>query len=314
MSNYEFREELKPYENTHTPIIPAIVPFLQLLMSALYKMEKADEQVDVQKVKVQMEDGTERQMLVYTPKEVGEDGMACSQADGPAVFFIHGGGFAFQSAPHHFSLARRLAKELNCKVFHVDYRLAPKYKFPYAPRDCFSMYKWVVNHADELHINPEKITVCGDSAGGNLATVTAMMARDNGVQMPCAQVLLYPVTDMRMITESVKKYTDTPMCNSEDMKKYIKMYQNPASSENNAYYSPMEAESLAGMPPTYVEVAELDCLHDEGVAYAMRLQEAGIEVEIHEVKKAMHGYDIAEDSQLVKNCMEDRVAFIKKNC
>ena len=305
MANYEFHEELKAYENMHTPIIPAIVPFLQLLMSALYKMEKSDEQVDVQKVNVSMEDGVERQMLIYEPKEC--------KADGPAVFFIHGGGFAFQSAPHHFSLARRLAKELNCKVFHVDYRLAPKYKFPYAPKDCFVMYKWVINHAGELHINPEKITVCGDSAGGNLATVTAMMARDKGVQMPCAQVLLYPVTDMRMITESVKKYTDTPMCNSEDMKKYLKMYQNLASTEKKAYFSPMEAESLAGMPPAYVEVAELDCLHDEGVEYAMRLQETGIEVEIHEVKKAMHGYDIAENSQLVKNCMEDRVAFISKN-
>ena len=304
MSNYEFNEELKPYENMQTPIIPAVVPFLQLLMTALYKMEKPDENVELEKIKVPVRDGAKRTMLIYASKDCEENT--------PSVFFIHGGGFAFQSAPHHFGLARRLAVELKCKVFLVDYRLAPKYKFPYAPNDCFDMYQWVLNHAEELHINPAKIVICGDSAGGNLATVTSMMARDAGVQMPCAQVLLYPVTDMRMITESVKKYTDTPMCNSEDMKKYKAMYENLSAAENKAYYSPMEAEDFSNMPPAYVEVAEYDCLHDEGVNYAEELKKAGVEVEVHEVKKAMHGYDIAENSQLIQNCMKDRVAFVTR--
>ena len=305
MSNYEFDEELKAYKNFKTPIIPAMIPVLQVLMSVLYRMEKTDETVEVQRKKVAVEDGTKRQMLIYASKDCKENG--------PAVFFMHGGGFAFQTAPHHFVLARRLAAELKCKVFLVDYRLAPQYRFPYAPKDCFAMYRWVLKNAGKLDIDSKRITVCGDSAGGNLATVVCMMARDCEVQMPCAQVLLYPATDVRMVTESVQKYTDTPMCNSKDMKKYLDMYQNHATTEKYAYFSPMEADDLSGMPPAYVEVAEYDCLHDEGVNYANRLAEAGVEVEVHEVKKAMHGYDIAADSRLVQKCMEMRVAFIRKD-
>ena len=137
------------------------------------------------------------------------------------MIFIHGGGFAYQAAPHHFSLARRFAKKLNCKVFMVDYRLAPKYKFPQAPNDSFTCYRWILDHAGQLKIDKSTIVICGDSAGGNLATVVSIMARDKEIQLPCAQVLLYPVTDRRMHTESMKQYADTPMCNTKDMEKRV---------------------------------------------------------------------------------------------
>lgn len=303
-AKYEFHEELKSYANMNVPIIPAIIPVIQKLMRVLYKMEKSDKDVKVSARMIPAADGNKLRLLTYEPVN--------RQKNMPCMLVIHGGGFAFQAAPHHFGLARKFAKELGCKVFFVDYRLAPKHKFPTAPEDCFCAYKWLLAHAEELEINGEKIAVCGDSAGGNLATVICLMAREQGIQQPKAQMLLYPVTDRRMITNSTKVYTDTPMCNSEDVKKYLQMYVGELEASKIMYLSPIEAENLKGLSEAYIEVAQYDCLHDEGAEYANALQKDGVTVELYEVSGAMHGYDIAEESNLVKECMEKRIWFLKK--
>lgn len=343
---YRFHKELKSYANMNVPIIPCIVPILQKLMSVLYWMERSDKDVRVIREEVPFSvkemAGTRKvfgggkkaekpvSVLVYESKNAAKDG--------PCILFFHGGGFAFQAAPHHFGLARGLAKELGCKVFFVDYRLAPIHKFPAAPEDCFVVYQWMLSNAQELGIDSTRIAVCGDSAGGNLAAVLCLIARDAGIQMPKAQMLLYPFTDRRMQTESMKLYTDTPMCNSEDMKKYLKMYvkkqdvfetqtafsdQTVSESQSadetleqlvfqTAYFSPAEASSFENLPRAYVEVAEYDCLRDEGIEYAVKLKKSGVKVELHKVKGAMHGYDIAQESTLMKQCMKRRTAFFKK--
>ena len=198
---------------------------------------------------------------------------------------------------------------LHWNVFLPDYRLAPKYKYPTAPNDAFDTYCWLRTQADTLGIDKNRIAVCGDSAGGNLAAVVCLMAADNGVPAPIAQMLLYPVTDHRMMTESMKKYPDTPLCNSRDIVKYYAMYLPKGNLPHLPYLSPLLADSLTGLPPAYVEVAEFDCLHDEGLAYAEALHKAGVLVQCHEVKGSMHGYDIATDSQLVKELLARRVSF-----
>ena len=184
----------------------------------------------------------------------------------PCLFFLHGGGFVFNAAPHHFALARRFTKELQVKTLFVDYRLAPKYKFPTAQNDCLSAYRWVISNAEKLGDDAEKMLVCGDSAGGNLATVLCLMAKDAGLTLPKAQMLLYPFVDRRMNTESYLRYTDTPMCNSKDMEKYLKMYVKNLEATQIPNLSPIEG-SLVGMPPAYIEVAQYDCLRDEGIKY-----------------------------------------------
>ena len=301
---YQFHPDLKDYEKMNTPIIPFVIPVLQKLMGVLYSREVSDDSAAVSKLTIPARDGAKLRALLYTPANV--------QKNGPCLLFFHGGGFTYNAAPHHFALARKLAAVLGWKTILVDYRLAPKYQYPTAPNDCFDTYRWLLDHADSLDIDPTRIATCGDSAGGNLATVICLMARDENIQMPNAQMLLYPVTDRRMITDSVKKYTDTPMCNSQDMAKYFALYlKNGAPVENIPYLSPVEAESLADLPDAYVEAAEFDCLRDEGIAYAHAMQDAGVSVEIHEVKAAMHGYDIATDSGLVKELIEQRVNFLK---
>ena len=298
MKKYEFDKELKKYAHMYIPIYRPILPFLQSLMSILYKMEKTDDTVEVSKGKMK-----NLEYLMYIPKKLKSD--AC-------ILFYHGGGFVFNAAPHHFSLARRLAKEINCKVFFLNYRLAPKHSFPSAAKDCVDFYEFILRNAKELGISTDKIILTGDSAGGNLCAVTTYHAKKNGLQMPKAQMLLYPFLDRRMQSESMK-YTDTPMCNSKDMKKYLDLYVGNQSVEDVCYLSPIEANDFSNYPPTYVEVAEFDCLRDEGKKYAQNLKEVGCIVKLHEVKKAMHGYDIAENSNLIKNLMKQRIQFLKEN-
>lgn len=300
---YTFHPDLKPYEKQKAIIDPIVDRALQALMGVQYRMEKDDDNVCVTQYRVPTEDGAAVRTLIYTPKD-------CTQRT-PCLLFIHGGGFAFNAAPHHFALARRFTKELQVKTVFVDYRLAPKYKFPAAPNDCLNVYRWILSNADEIGIDTENILVCGDSAGGNLATVLCLMARDFGLPVPKAQMLLYPFVDRRMNTDSCRRYTDTPMCNSKDMRKYIKMYVKDLNTEQIPYLSPLEAPSLSDMPPAYVEVAQYDCLHDEGVNYANALKESGVPVELHEIEAAMHGYDIAQDSGLMNEIMEMRLRFLR---
>lgn len=302
---YIFHKDLKPYENQKAIFIPGVVRILQKLMSVLYSQEKDDESIHITTRWVPALDDKKIRILIYEPRDCSENL--------PCLYFIHGGGFAFNAAPHHFQMARRLTRELNVRTVFVDYRLAPKYKFPTAPEDCLAVYQWILKNEKQLRIQTDKIMVCGDSAGGNLATVLCLMAKEMGLPLPKLQMLLYPVTDRRMITPSCRKYTDTPMCNSKDMRKYLKMYVKDLDEAKIPYLSPIEALSLQGQPSAYIETAEYDCLHDEGINYAEALKKAGVPVTLHEIPQAMHGYDIAQETPLINQIMEKRIQFIKKN-
>lgn len=303
-TKYIFDPELKKYENTNPPIIPFLLPFIQKLMGVLYTREKSDSEVNVEQIKIPARDGYSIRALIYTPVNIVKNG--------PCLVFFHGGGFVYQTAPHHFVLARRLAKALNVKTLLVDYRMSPKYKFPTAPEDAYDAYTWLLKNTDKLSVDNQRIVLVGDSAGGNLAAVLCLMARDQGIQLPCAQLLIYPWVDRNMECDSMKEFTDTPMCNSIAIKKYTALYLPYKDYKNVEYFSPVEAPSLEGLPSAYVETAEFDCLRDGGLLYAKLLKEAGVEVELHETRSTMHGYDIAIHSNLVKNLMDKRVAFLEK--
>lgn len=297
MAHYNFDKELQPYAHFHTPLNAFVLTLAQKTMGLLYHLEHSKKSIKVSSRKVE-----NVRVLIYEP----------STATSACMLFFHGGGFVFNAASHHFSLVRKFVVELGMKCVFVDYRLAPKYKFPCAVEDCFEVYKWVVDNASALVIDAKKIVVCGDSAGGNLAAVTCLKARDEGLQMPVAQMLLYPVIDHKMQTQSYAKYKDTPMCNSKDMAKYYKYYLPADVSSPSPYLSPIEAENLKHLPPTYIEVAQYDCLHDEGVSFAKALRDAGVDVELHEVCGAMHGYDIAQNSAFIQKLMAQRCDFLRK--
>lgn len=310
---YKLDKELMRYRNAKVPLNPNFVEVSQKAMKLLYALEHDDWKTHVTKTKVCIAKGSQPDARTFVNVTTYEPKGFSKRL--PCIYFIHGGGFVFNAAPHHFRLARRLTKELGVKTVMVDYRLAPRYKFPTAHFDCLAVYKWLRSNANALNIDSNRIIVVGDSAGGNIAAALSRMAYESGLPTPKAQMLLYPVLDRRMQTQSYATFSDTPMCNSKDMAKYFKLYAGDAMSIEGSlvpYISPLEAGSFDGTPPTYVEVAQLDCLHDEGVRYAQALKDAGIPVELTEVKEAMHGYDIALGKPFMEDVMVYRIAFLRR--
>ncbi len=142
--------------------------------------------------------------------------------------------------------------------------------------------------------------------------VEKLMAIDRGLPVPCAQLLTYPAVGNCGETESLRLYTDTPMCNTEDMNTYGEWYVQDESAGKLAYRSPIEAESFAGIPMTYIETAEFDCLRDGAILYAEKLRENGIPVELYNTKGTVHGYDMMLRSGIVKDLIEKRIRFLEK--
>ena len=160
-------------------------------------------------------------------------------------------------------------------------------------------------------VKEDKIIVTGDSAGGNLAAAVTLMLWDRMHISPLGAMLIYPVTDRRMITESMKKYTDTPVWDATLTKMFWKAYLGNQEIKQIQYASPIEAESLEHFPNVYMEVAEFDCLRDEGIAFAERLRAEGVFTELYEVKGACHGYETVLESKIVEKAMQRRIQWIQ---
>lgn len=229
----------------------------------------------------------------------------------PSIIFYHGGGFLLKASKAHYQIAKWYAEMAKCKVVFTDYRLLPQNKYPVAVEDCYCTYKWVLNNADMLGINRNKIIVAGDSAGGNIAAAVTLMLWDRVHVSPLGAMLIYPVTDRRMITESMKKFTDTPVWDAKRTAMFWKAYLGSQEPKQIQYASPIEAESLEHFQNVYIEVAEFDCLRDEGVAFAERLRSEGVFTEFHEVKGACHGFEAALESRIVEEVMQRRIQWIQ---
>ncbi len=305
MEKYPYNRDLKIFSFLNPPVILPILPFMQFFMKGFYYTDISDKKVSREKLTIPVKDDTAIRAFVYTPRNA-------ARKDSPCVIFYHGGGFVYNAAPHHFSLARSLAAGLGVKVFFIDYRLAPKHPFPAAVDDAFYSYRYISENAELFGIDRKRIALCGDSAGGNLAAVTCIRARDEKIEMPCAQMLLYPFVDDDTESESMKKFTDTPMCNTVAARAYKKAYINEEDYSPREWFSAVDVVSLASLPEAYVETAEFDCLHDGGVRYYERLIRDGVKACLFETKGTMHGYDIATKSEIYSVCMKKRTDFLKR--
>jgi acetyl esterase/lipase len=252
-------------------------------------------------------------MTGYHGKSVGIDIYAPTGVAGrlPCLVYVHGGGFSMRAAPHHKALACQYALDTPCKVMMIDYHLLPRNPFPAALEDVFAAYMWTLRHAEALDIDPARVAIGGDSAGAAIAIAACLMARDKGTALPCFQMLVYPVTSRRQNTPSKKEFTDTPYWNSKKDAEMWKHYLKIGNDGKPEYASPGEAASLEGMPPAYIEVAEFDCLHDEGVRFAQTLKEGGIPVELNETKRTVHGYDVAGNNEIVIENVKRRIAALQ---
>ena len=208
----------------------------------------------------------------------------------PALVYAHGGGWVFGNLDSHDVLCAQLALEAGIAVFHVDYRLAPEARFPGAFDDVVAALKWVAAHGASVGIDPTRLAIGGDSAGGNLAAAASIWARDNGGPKLLMQLLAYPVTDAVARTESYRHFEDGYGLNAVTMEWFFDHYTPDKASRGDWRVSPLRAASLAGLPPALVVTAGYDPLRDEGRAYAWRLQQEGTQADLVEFGGMLHGF------------------------
>jgi acetyl esterase len=208
----------------------------------------------------------------------------------PALVFFHGGGWTIGDLDTHDVLCRELALGARCAVFSVDYRLAPEHPFPAAVEDCYFATEYLFRHAGELGIDASRIAVGGDSAGGNLAAVVCLLARDSGAPPLCCQLLIYPATDQRCAFGSHARNGEGYLLTREGINFFRAAYLPHAKDYDDWRASPLLAASHARLPPAFVLTAGYDPLVDEGRAYAERLAGAGVEVAYQDYPDMVHGF------------------------
>lgn len=209
------------------------------------------------------------------------------------LLFLHGGGWVSESIETYNRVCLNLAKKTNRLVVSVDYRLAPEYRFPTALEDCYAVARKLFVDSG-LNIDPDNITLVGDSAGGNLAAAVSQLARDRKEFLPKRQILIYPCvnsdfsenTPFKSIVENGSDYLLT----RKNMMEYVNMYKNCDEDLQNPYFAPILSEDFSNQPRTLIVTAEFDPLRDEGEAYGEKLREAGNDVEVHRIPDALHGF------------------------
>jgi len=207
----------------------------------------------------------------------------------PALAYFHGGGWVQGDLETHHGLCARLAQRAGIVVVAVDYRLAPEHKFPAAVEDCLAAYGWLRKHGRDIGVDPARVGVGGDSAGGNLAAVISQQARAAGLPVPTCQVLIYPATDFSMETPSHRELEDGHIIPRDRILWYAEQYLRGEADKTDVRASPIRGD-LRGQPPALVITAGFDPLRDEGHAYAEALRKADADVEYREYPGQIHAF------------------------
>lgn len=211
----------------------------------------------------------------------------------PGLVYFHGGGFVIGSLDSEHGNCLALCRNLGIVLVSVDYRLAPETPFPGGLEDCYAALQWAQQNSAALMLDPTRLGVFGQSAGGGLAAATALLARDRNGPKICFQYLGIPELDDRLATHSMQQYTDTPMWNRPNAELswdyYLGAGYTRGGDDVPCHAAPARAEDLSGLPPAYVSTMEFDPLRDEGVLYALKLMQAGVATELHCYPGTFHG-------------------------
>lgn len=240
-------------------------------------------------------DGYEIPVRIYFPYEGFEEK---KDENYPVIFYIHGGGFVTESIESYNRVCWNLTKNTQQIVVSVEYPLAPEFRFPTQIEVCYAAAKAIFKDRSILNVNPEQITVMGDSAGGNMAAALSMMARDRGEFMPERQILIYPCVNNNYKENngflSVMENGQDYLLTRQNMEDYLEYYQASEADRDNPYFAPLIASNFENLPKTLVITGEFDPLRDEGEAFAEKLREGGNEVILHRIKDAVHGFFLLE--------------------
>jgi acetyl esterase/lipase len=255
-------------------------------------MAAAEEVRDEDRLDITEESAGDAAVIVYRPRGVA--------GDLPGILYLHGGGFCLGTAAMEHAGAVELAHRLQAVVVNVDYRLAPEHPYPAGLEDCYAGLRYL---AALPGVDPTRLAVHGQSAGGGLAAATALLARDRGGPALAFQSLGIPELDDRLETPSMRAFTNTPMWSRPQAVRSWEYYL--GGREADGYAAPARMEDLGGLPPAYVVTCELDPLRDEGIAYASRLLAAGVPVELHQYPGAFHGAMIVPTASVARRMQEE---------
>lgn len=231
---------------------------------------------------------------LYFPSEEAMSGEPVEGEKYPVLLFFHGGGWVTESVENYDRVCSRMAQSTGHIVMSVEYRLAPEYRFPVPLEDCYAAAKALYTGHLVLPADPDRITIIGDSAGGNLAAAVCLKARDTGDFAPKKQILIYPAVSncytKKSPYKSVQENGQDYLLTAVKMEDYLKLYESNTEDRQNPYFAPILAKDLSHMPETLILTAEFDPLRDEGEEYGKRLKKANNYVEIHRIPDALHGY------------------------
>jgi len=231
----------------------------------------------------------------------------------PAMLWIHGGGFILGSPAQDDPVAATFARELGMTVVAPSYRLAPEHPFPAAMDDLYATLEWIHANAEALRVRTDRIVVAGASAGGGLAAGLTLMARDRKEISVAFQLLVYPMLDDRTVGKTIDGKNHR-LWNAGSNRFGWTSYlgREPGGADVPVYAAPARAESLAGLPPTWIGVGTFDLFHDEDVEYAKRLEAAGVPVELEIVPGAFHGFDVFRRANVSKTFGARQIAALRR--
>jgi acetyl esterase/lipase len=304
-SELNIHPDFQSIKGMKTPTKPLPLALMAAFLSTINALYLKKYKTIVSKRKITGPDGYQIPLLIIKPENL--------PAASPALIYYHGGAFVFKHAPPHIDNAVRYAREANCLVVFVDYRLAPKYPFPAGFNDCYAALQWTVANADKLGVDKQRIAVGGDSAGGAFAAAAAQKAvHEDGIKL-CGQMLIYPVTDSNGNWPSFATFGNVPpfkgLSNSGLWDIYL---GHPLAEGTPPYAAPLQGD-VSGVAPAYVETAEFCPLHDQGNAYAKALLAKGIEVSMNATKGTLHGFDLmAGKSEISKAAVTTRIQYLRK--
>ena len=269
-------EELSAVEarKNHTPT-DAVMDLIKEknIQVPVAKVDTTGKDIDVKGGKIHLR--------IYTPQRNNEAL--------PVIVYYHGGGFVIADLDVYDASAKGLSEQANAIVVSVAYRMGPEFKFPTAHQDAFAAYEWTLKNASSLKGDPKRIAVAGESAGGNLATNVSIMARDKGIMMPVHQLLVYPVSNSDMNSESYKTYAEAKPLSKAMMAWFVKNYLNNNAEGKNPMIALVNA-NLKGLPSTTIIQAEIDPLQSEGMLLAEKLKAANVKVDLKKYEGVTHEF------------------------
>ncbi|MYM68237.1 alpha/beta hydrolase fold domain-containing protein [Pseudoduganella sp. FT55W] len=289
------------FATDYTGVNPQVVPFLKAIENAppLEKMSPADARqvlVGAQKGAALPQADVSEKVIKVDGKDVKLHIVRPAGAKGtlPAFMFFHGGGWVLGDFPTHERLVRDLVVNSGAAAVFVDYTPSPEAGYGVAINQAYGATKWVAAHGKEINVDGSHLAVAGNSVGGNMAAVVALMAKEQGQPKLRAQVLLWPVTDANFNTGSYQQFDNGYFLTRNMMKWFWDNYTTSEAARNEIHASPLRAtvDQLKGLPPALVQTAEFDVLRDEGEAYARKLEEAGVPVTSTRYNGLIHDYGL----------------------